>query len=83
MQLHIHSDASYLSEPKARSRSGGYYFLDGKDNPDPDSKLPKLNGAIHVDTRILRPIMGAAAEAETAALYTNGQEGTSIRTTPT
>ena len=29
MQLHIHSDASYLSEPKARSRSGGYYFLDG------------------------------------------------------
>jgi hypothetical protein len=27
MQLKIHSDASYLSEPKAKSRTGGYFFL--------------------------------------------------------
>jgi hypothetical protein len=27
MVLHIHSDASYLSEPKARSRIGGHFFL--------------------------------------------------------
>jgi hypothetical protein len=27
MQLKIHSDASYLSEPKAKSRSGRYFFL--------------------------------------------------------
>jgi hypothetical protein len=25
MQLKIHSDASYLSEPKAKSRIGGYF----------------------------------------------------------
>jgi hypothetical protein len=30
MQLKIHSDASYLSEPKAKSRIGGYFFLGGK-----------------------------------------------------
>jgi hypothetical protein len=27
MVLNIHSDASYLSAPKARSRTGGYFFL--------------------------------------------------------
>ena len=27
MILHIHSDASYLSEPEAKSRFGGYFFL--------------------------------------------------------
>ena len=27
MVLYIHSDASYLSEPQARSRVGGYFFL--------------------------------------------------------
>ena len=27
MILNVHSDASYLSAPKARSRAGGYYFL--------------------------------------------------------
>ena len=34
MVLAIHSDASYLSEPKARSRAGGHFFLsDDKDDP--------------------------------------------------
>ena len=27
MILHVHSDASYLSEPQARSRAGGFHFL--------------------------------------------------------
>jgi hypothetical protein len=27
MILYVHSDASYLSEPKARSRLGGYFYL--------------------------------------------------------
>jgi hypothetical protein len=27
MILHLHSNASYLSEPKARSRVGGIFFL--------------------------------------------------------
>lgn len=30
MVLHSHSDASYLSAPKSRSRAGGYFFLDKK-----------------------------------------------------
>ncbi len=27
MILNVHSDTSYLSAPKARSRAGGYFFL--------------------------------------------------------
>jgi hypothetical protein len=34
MILHLHSDASYLSKPKARSRVGGLFFLrNGSKNP--------------------------------------------------
>ena len=45
MILNVHSDASYLSAPKARSRVGGYFFLGSLPrNGDPI----KLNGAIHV-----------------------------------
>jgi hypothetical protein len=40
--LHIHSDASYLSESKARTRAGGTFFLrsrlpDPSATPDPNS----------------------------------------------
>eukprot|EP00957_Ditylum_brightwellii_P104132 7932537-Ditylum_brightwellii.AAC.1 len=27
MILHVHSDASYLGEPEARSRAGGHFFV--------------------------------------------------------
>ena len=81
MILHMHSDASYLSEPKARSRVGGYFFLDGKDDPNPDSPPPPINGAIHVVSEIMRNVMPSAAEAETGGLFVNGQAGVPIRTT--
>ena len=42
MILHIHSDASYLSEPEGKSRVGGFFFLDGPDEPDPN-KPPSTN----------------------------------------
>ena len=83
MVLHIHSDASYLSEPEAKSRVGGYFFLDGKDNPDPLSEPPKINGAIHVESTIMRNVMASAAEAETGGLFVNGQAGQPIINTLT
>ena len=78
MKLHVYSDASYLSKPKARSRVGGYFYLDGKADPQP-GKPPTLNGAIHVKSRIMRNVMASAAEAETGGLFINGQEATYIR----
>ena len=82
MILYVHSDASYLSAPCARSRAGGHYFLSDR-SPDP-KKLPRtclqLNGPIHTVSIIMYNVMGSAAEAEIGATYTNGQEAVPIRT---
>ena len=39
MIIHIYSDAPYISEPEARSRSGGYFFLGPKSNT-PIQEMP-------------------------------------------
>jgi hypothetical protein len=76
MILYIHSDASYLSEPKARSRVGGYFYLGNQSEP---ADNPQPNGPIHVESRIMKNVMAAASEAEIGALFHNGQEGAHIR----
>ena len=83
MILHIHSDGSYLSEPKARSRAGGHFFLSDlslSPNEQPTNP-PTPNGPIYSLSRIIRNVMGSAAEAEIASSYMNGQEAIPIRTT--
>ena len=35
MKLAAHSDASYLSEPRARSRAGGHFFLSNNEEIPP------------------------------------------------
>ena len=60
MQLHIHSDASYLSASKARSRVGGHFILSEKCNP---TSQTKHNGAVLVVGAILKNVMASAAEA--------------------
>jgi hypothetical protein len=67
MVLVIHSDASYLSEPKARSRAGGQYFLSS------DGNNPPNNGAILNMAQIIKAVMSSAAEAELSALYINAK----------
>ena len=86
MVLHIHSDASYLSASKARSRLGGFFHLSSRlDPPDvapsPDSSPPLLNGPIQVLSSILQVVVSSAAEAELGALFYNGKEGAALRTT--
>ena len=76
MILHIHTDGSYLSAPKARSRAGGYHFLSNGDTED-----PPLNGAIHVHSSIIRNVMSSAAEAEIGAAYLNAQDACPMRQT--
>ena len=44
MILNIHSEASYLSESRARSRAAGHYFLGSISDKN---KPIKLNGAVH------------------------------------
>ena len=69
MLLHIHSDGSYLSAPKAWSRAGGHYFLTNK-HRDPSTCMH--NGAIYVLAKILKNVMSSAAEAEIGATFENG-----------
>ena len=78
MVLNIHSDASYLSEPKARSRACGHFFMGSVPS---DCKPIKLNGAFHTLCSILRCVVASAAEAELSALFMNCQEGIIFKTT--
>jgi hypothetical protein len=77
MVLTIHSDASYLSEPKFCSRAGGHMFMAGHD------KIPINNGAVLNISKIIWAVMPSAAEAELGALFINAKTAVSMRQTLT
>jgi hypothetical protein len=81
MILHIHSDASYLSVAKVRSRVGGHFYLSTKpiDPTKPPIDPPPNNGTIHTVCNILKNVMSSATEAEFAGLFHNAKEGAMIR----
>ena len=71
MRLKAHADASYLSEPKARSRAGAHFYLGNNDN----SSDPKMcNGPLLNLATIVEHVMASLAEAEIAALVANCKE---------
>jgi len=72
MILHIYSDASYLVEPGAKSRAGGYYYLSSH-------KFPKLNGPMHCMATLIKVITSSAAEAELGGLFLNATNVESMR----
>jgi hypothetical protein len=77
MILHIHSDASYLSENEAKSRAGGFFYMGNTTKND--KKL--TNGAILIVSKVLKHVMSSAAEAEIGAVFINAKEGAVLRTT--
>jgi hypothetical protein len=84
MVLHVESDASYLSLPKATSRVAGYHYLSSKPTtpgkaPDRDEPMPPINGAVNVLCNILRVVVSSAAEAEMAGLFHNAKEAVPLR----
>jgi hypothetical protein len=86
MYLHVHSDASYLSEASAHSRAGGIFFLrqrpaDPSKPPAPTTIPSPQNGAIHIISTIMRNVMASTMEAELGALFHNARDGTPLRTT--
>jgi hypothetical protein len=77
MQLKIHSDASYLSEPKAKSRVCVYVFL-GNNNAN---KTPSLtNGPLLCISTVLKYVVSSVAESEFGATLIMAKEGTATRT---
>jgi hypothetical protein len=77
MILHIHSDASDLSEKESKSRAGGFFYM-GSNNKT-DKKL--TNGAILIIIKVLKHVMSSAAEAEIGAVFINAKEGAVLHTT--
>jgi hypothetical protein len=75
--LHIHSDASYLSENEAKSRAGGFFYMGS--NAKTDQTL--TNGAILIISKVLKHIMSSTAEAEIGPVFINAKEGAVLRTT--
>ena len=73
MILTVHSDASYLSGPQAKSRAGGHFFLTS------EQEHPPNNGAILNISKIMKTVMSSAADAELGALYINACEAVPIR----
>ena len=80
MCLHVHSDASYNSEPKACSRVCGHHFL-SRHSLDPTWPPPSNAGAIHTISSILKNIMASVfEEAEMGGLLLNGTAAVILQT---
>jgi hypothetical protein len=78
MIMNIHSDASYLSEGRARSRTCGHFFMGWLPH---DGYPIQLDGAFHVSTNVFHFVVASAAEAELGALFHNCQTGLIFRST--
>jgi len=76
MILNLHSDASYLSAARVRSRSGGYLFLG---SPTKDGKPISLNSNIAVTCAIIKIVAASAAKVELGALFINAEEAKIIQ----
>ncbi len=75
MILNIHSDTSYLSEFKACSHTGRYFYLSTNENN------PPINGTVHVHSSIMQSKLASATVAKVGALFYNTQDGKMLCTT--
>jgi hypothetical protein len=76
MILKVHSDASYNSEPKARSQAGGHFYMGNRDANDDTTQ-----GTVLATTSIMNAVLASASEAEIGALFENTRKATILRTT--
>ena len=74
MLYKIDSDAAYLVCPEAWSSTGGYHYLENKDNN-------LFNGPIYVLAKIIKNVMASAVEAEVAGLFMNAQQAVPMQLT--
>jgi hypothetical protein len=65
--LAIHSNARYCNKKNAHNQAGGHFFLSN------DKKIPPNNGAILMNTTMIKAVMSLAAEAKLGALYLNAK----------
>ncbi len=73
MVLAVHSNVSYLSKPKARSRAGEHFFLSS------DTTIPPNNGTVLNIAYIIKNVMSSATKTELVGLYIMVRESVYIR----
>ncbi len=73
MVLAVHSNASYLSKPKACSRAGGHFVLSS------NTTVPPNNWAVLNIAHIIKNVTSSATKAELAGLYIMAREAAYIR----
>ena len=72
MVLRVHSAASYISEPKSRSRGGGHYFLSSiLADSSKQTKNPMNNSPLHTKCGRLIHSVASATEYELGYLFHN------------
>jgi hypothetical protein len=77
MILHIHSDASYLSENEEKSMARGFFYMGNTTKND--KKL--TTGAILIVSKVRKHVISSAADSEIGAVFINAKEGAVLRTT--
>ena len=77
MILRVHSDGSYLSEPRAGSRLAGIEYLGSEGDED----LPPTNGLINVVCCRSDVVLSSACETEWAAIFKTCKEAVESRQT--
>ncbi len=75
MRLAIHSNALYLSEPKACSRAGGHMFMAGTED------ITISNRVVLNISQIIKTVMLLAVEAEMGTLFINAKTVVLMRCT--
>ena len=73
MVLAGHSNTSYFSKIKARSRAGGYFFMSN------NTTFPPNNCAVFTISKIINTVMSLAVEYEMGALFINCKEAIPAR----
>jgi hypothetical protein len=75
MKLAVHSNALYLSEPKAYSQAGGHMFMAGTE------EIPINNGAVLNILQIIKAVMSSATEIKLSKLFINAKTTVSMQQT--
>ena len=68
MHLWVHTDNSYLAEPKERSRAGGYHYFSNKPTLtiQSDDPPPKNNHPVIVLSKVIDSVTSSKQEYETS-----------------
>jgi hypothetical protein len=73
MVLQVSSDASYVSEPAARSRGGHFYLANN------DGRQQQINGQTLCVSSIIKHVMSSTTEAEVGSIFSNAKEAAPLR----